>query len=57
MVAVRMREHDGGRRHRVNGVKPVGAAVDHDAGAPALDKEGAMPAVAARSRLDLAACA
>jgi hypothetical protein len=50
-------EDDGGWRNRAKRLQPIGAAIDHDAGAAPPDKERAVTAMAARPRLDLAACA
>jgi hypothetical protein len=50
-----MGENDCGWRDLGEGLEPIGAAIDHDAGAATPDQKRAMPAVAARSCLDLAA--
>jgi hypothetical protein len=57
MIRMGVGDDDGGGRDRCKRLEPIGAAIDHDAGAPLPYEERAMAAMAARPELDLAACA
>jgi hypothetical protein len=50
-------QHDRRRGDPFQRLQPVDAAIDQDASAPTLHEKRAMPIVAARSQLDLAASA
>jgi hypothetical protein len=50
-------QDDSCRRDHSERFQPVQATIDHDARRPARDEERAVATVAARSQLDLAACA
>src|SRR5919201_6681389 len=54
MVGMGVREHDRGRQQAPETIPPVEAAVDHHLAAAVPDEQGAVPAMPARSRLDLA---
>jgi hypothetical protein len=57
MIGMGMSKEDGARRNRLQLSQPIGAAVDHDTRAPALNQQGTMAPMASRSDLDLAPCA
>jgi hypothetical protein len=57
VVAMGVGQHDRRGRDPFQRLEPVKAAIDHEASAPLLHEKGAVPMVAARSRLDLTASA
>jgi hypothetical protein len=52
-----MSDDDGGGRHGPQPSKPISSAIDHDLGMTPPHEQRAVAKVAARSDLDLAACA
>jgi hypothetical protein len=54
VVAMRMRQHDGGWPGSAEPIHPVGSAINHDASATVLDEQRAMTSVTARMDLDFA---
>jgi len=57
MIAMSVGEDDRRGRQCRYAPEPIRAAIDHDASAALPDEKSAMTAMAARSHLDLAACA
>ena len=55
VIGMRVGDDNGGGRDGLQRLEPIGATIDHDAGPPLPNEEGAVTVMAARPELDLAA--